>query len=87
MSVMSAAEASQAAGDSPEIPSQPLRIVRSAASQDDPGAAGAWLGCGDETSAEPGVIERSASALRYRRSIESGSRSSASTVYALQAAG
>ena len=26
--------------------------------------AGAWPGCGDETSAEPDVIERSASALR-----------------------
>lgn len=64
MSVMSAAEASQAAGASPEVPLQPLRIARSAASQDDPGAAGAWLGCGDETSAEPDVIERSASALR-----------------------
>lgn len=64
MSVMSAAEASQAAGASPEVPLQPLRIARSAASQDDPGVAGAWLGCGDETSAEPDVIERSASALR-----------------------
>ena len=64
MSVMSAAEASQAAGASPEVPLQPLRIARSAASQDDLGAAGAWLGCGDETSAEPDVIERSASALR-----------------------
>ena len=64
MSVMSAAEASQAAGDSPEIPSQPLRIVRSAASQDDPGAAGTRLDAADDTSAEAGVIERSASALR-----------------------
>ena len=64
MSVMSAAEASQAAGASPEVPLQLLRIARSAASQDDPGAAGAWLGCGDETSGEPDVIERSASALR-----------------------
>src|SRR3984885_1846479 len=64
MSVMSAAEASQAAGDSPEIPSQPLRIVRSAASQDDPGAAGTPLDAADDTSAEAGVIERSASALR-----------------------
>ena len=64
MSVMSAAEASQAAGDSPEIPSQPLRIVRPAASQDDPGAAGTPLDAADDTSAEAGVIERSASALR-----------------------
>src|SRR5580704_16453953 len=64
MSVMSAAEASQADGDSPEIPSQPLRIVRSAASQDDPCAAGTPLDAADDTSAEAGVIERSASALR-----------------------
>src|SRR6202046_3697598 len=64
MSVMSAAEPSRAAGSGPEVPRQPLRIARSAASQDDPGAAGAWVGCGDETSAEPDVIERSASALR-----------------------
>ena len=64
MSVMSAAEASQAAGDSPEIPSQPLRIVRSAASQDDPGAAGTPVDAADDASAEAGVIERSASALR-----------------------
>jgi hypothetical protein len=64
MSVMSAAEASQAAGASPEVPLQPLHIARSAASQDDPGTAGAWLGCGDETPAEPDVVERSASALR-----------------------
>jgi hypothetical protein len=64
MSVMSAAEASQAAGASPEIPSQPLRIVRSAAGRDDPGAAGTPLDADDETAAEAGVIERSASALR-----------------------
>ncbi len=64
MSVMSAAEASQTAGASPEIPSQPLRIVRSAASQDDPGAAGTPLDAGDGRSAEAGVVECGASALR-----------------------
>src|ERR1700728_3405886 len=64
MSVMSAAEASQAAGDSPEVPLQPLGTARSAASQDDPGAAGDRLGCGDDMSAEPGVVERTSSALR-----------------------
>ena len=64
MSVMSAAEASQMAGASPEIPSQPLRVVRSAASQEDPGAAGTPLDAADETSAEAGVVECGASALR-----------------------
>jgi nucleoid-associated protein YgaU len=64
MSVMSAAEASQAASANPEIPSQPLRIVRSAASQDDPGTAGTRLDAGHEMSAEAGVVERGASALR-----------------------
>jgi LysM domain len=64
MSVMSAAEASQTAGASPEIPSQSLRIVRSAASQDDPGAAGTPLDAGDGMSAEAGVVECGASALR-----------------------
>jgi LysM domain len=64
MSVMSAAEASQTAGASPEIPSQPLRIIRSAARQDDPGTGGTPLDTGDETSAEEGVVECGASALR-----------------------
>jgi nucleoid-associated protein YgaU len=64
MSVMSAAEDRQAAGASPEIPPQPLRIARSAAGQDDAAAAGNSLDAGSTTSAEPGLTGRSASALR-----------------------
>ena len=64
MSVMSAAEASQAAGTSPEIPPQPLRIVRPAAGQDDAAGAGDLLDPGDKTSSEPGVAECGAATLR-----------------------
>jgi nucleoid-associated protein YgaU len=64
MSVMSAAEARQAAGASPEIPPQPLLIARSAAGQEDAAAAGNRLDAGSTTSAEPGLTGRSASALR-----------------------
>jgi nucleoid-associated protein YgaU len=64
MSVMSAAEARQAAGTSPEIPPQPLRIVRSAAGQDDASEAGDLLDPGDKTSAEPGGAECGATTLR-----------------------
>jgi hypothetical protein len=64
MSVMSAAEARQAAGTSPEIPSQPLRIVRPATGQDDASEAEELLDPGDETSARPGVTGRGASTVR-----------------------
>ena len=64
MSVMSAAEARQAAGASPEIPSQPLRIVRPAAGQDEPAEAKDLLDAGGETSAEPGATGRGASTVR-----------------------
>jgi hypothetical protein len=57
MSVMSAAEARQTAGGSPEIPPQPLRIVRPAAGQGDAAGAGDLLDPGDKTSAEPGAAE------------------------------
>ena len=67
MSVMSAAEARQEAGASPEIPSRPLRIARSAADQGDPAVAGSPLGADGETPAGPGVAGRSASALRVTR--------------------
>jgi nucleoid-associated protein YgaU len=64
MSVMSAAEARQAAGTSPEIPPQPLRIVRPAAGQDDAAEAGDLLDPGGKTPAEPGVAECGATTLR-----------------------
>jgi nucleoid-associated protein YgaU len=64
MSVMSAAEARQAAGTSPEIPSQPLRIVRPVTGQDGPSEAEELLDPGDETSAGPGVTGRGASTVR-----------------------
>ena len=64
MSVMSAAEAGQAAGASPEIPPQPLRIARSAADQEDAAAAGNRLDAGSTTPAEPGLTGRGESALR-----------------------
>jgi hypothetical protein len=69
MSVMSAAEARQAAGTSPEIPPHPLRIVRPAAGQDHAAEAADLLDPGDKTSAEPGaaepgVAERGATTLR-----------------------
>jgi hypothetical protein len=64
MSVMSAAEARQAASTSPEIPSHPLRIVRSVTGQDDPAADGYLPGPGDETPAEPDAAERDAGTLR-----------------------
>jgi nucleoid-associated protein YgaU len=64
MSVMSAAEARQAAGTSPEIPPQPLRVVRPAAGQDDAAEAGDMLDSGGRTSAEPGVAGCGATTLR-----------------------
>ena len=64
MSVMSAAEARQAAGTSPEIPPQPLRVVRPAAGQDDAAEAGDLLDPGGSTSAEPGAAECGATTLR-----------------------
>jgi nucleoid-associated protein YgaU len=64
MSVMSAAEAREAAGTSPEIPSQPLRIVRPVPGQDDAPAAEELLDPGNETSAGPGVTGRGASTVR-----------------------
>jgi LysM domain len=67
MSVMSAAEARQVAGASPEIPSQPLRIARSTASRSDPAAAGSPVDVGEEAWAEPGAVDRSVSALRVTR--------------------
>ena len=64
MSVMSAAEARQAAGASTEIPPRPLRIAGSAASQDGAATVGDPLDAGEKTPAEPGVTGGSASALR-----------------------
>ena len=64
MSVMSAAEARQAAGASTEIPPRPLRIAGSAAGHDDAVTAGDPLDAGGKTPAEPGITGRSASALR-----------------------
>jgi nucleoid-associated protein YgaU len=64
MSVMSAAEARQAAGTSPEIPSQPLRIVRPVTGHDEAAEARELLDPGDETSPGPGVTGRGASTVR-----------------------
>jgi hypothetical protein len=64
MSVMSAAEAREAASTSPEIPPQPLRVVRPVAGQDDGPEARGLLDPGDGTSAEPGAAECGATTLR-----------------------
>lgn len=63
MSVMSAAEARQTAGDDPEIPPRRLQIASSAGCQDDAAPGGSPLG-GGEVPTEPVATGSSASALR-----------------------
>lgn len=65
MSVMSAAEARQAAGASPQLPSRRLRIATPAGGPDDAGRAGSPAGAAEEVlrAAEEEAAEREAAGL------------------------
>jgi nucleoid-associated protein YgaU len=64
MSVMSAAEARQVAGASPDIPPPRLRIATSAAGQDEPATGASPPGTGGQPAGWGHATERCASALR-----------------------